>query len=217
MNRMPVAERREQLVAAALAVASREGIEGATVRAVAAEAGVSLGVVHYCFQDKDELLRAMAHAITVQNTTRVGEIPPGTPVEDALAIAIDSVWETIIANRGAQLLSYEVTTSSLRHSELGQVAVEQYRGSWAIAEQLFDAIGQISSVRWKMPTDELARIALALIDGYSLAWLVDGETEPAQRGLRGFARYVASLAEPIDPVEIPDELPVPADLPVAGE
>ena len=77
MNRLPVAERREQLIEAALAVASREGIEAATVRAVAAEAGVSLGVVHYCFQDKDELLRAMAHAITSANLERsLGELPP---------------------------------------------------------------------------------------------------------------------------------------------
>ena len=66
MNRMPVAERREQLIEAAITVASRDGIEAATVRAVAAEAGVSLGVVHYCFQDKSELMRAMAHAITMQ-------------------------------------------------------------------------------------------------------------------------------------------------------
>ncbi len=67
MNRMPVAERREQLIGAAITVASRDGIEAATVRAVAAEAGVSLGVVHYCFQDKSELMRAMAHKITAQN------------------------------------------------------------------------------------------------------------------------------------------------------
>ena len=78
MNRLPVAERREQLIEAALAVASRDGIDAATVRAVAAEAGVSLGVVHYCFQDKDELLRAMAHAITSANLERsLGELPAG--------------------------------------------------------------------------------------------------------------------------------------------
>ena len=85
MNRMPVAERREQLVEAALTVASRDGIEAATVRAVAAEAGVSLGVVHYCFQDKDELLRAMAHAITARNSVQgLSQIPPGLPVASGM-------------------------------------------------------------------------------------------------------------------------------------
>ena len=60
MDRLPILERRAQLVRAALVVATRDGFEAATVRAIAAEAGVSLGVVHYCFEDKDELLREVA-------------------------------------------------------------------------------------------------------------------------------------------------------------
>ncbi len=44
-------------------------MDAATVRAVATEAGVSLGVVHYCFRDKDELLSAMAHEIMRQKLT----------------------------------------------------------------------------------------------------------------------------------------------------
>ena len=137
MNRLPVAERREQLIEAALSVASRDGIDAATVRAVAAEAGVSLGVVHYCFQDKDELLRAMAHAITAQNLERSssGEFPPGASIADIIDGTVDALWDGIKESRGAQLLSYELTTSSLRHSELNQVAIEQYRGQWAAADR----------------------------------------------------------------------------------
>ena len=63
MDRLPMAERRAQLVRAALTVASRDGIEAAAVRAIAAEAGVSLGVVHYCFEDKNELLREVGEAV----------------------------------------------------------------------------------------------------------------------------------------------------------
>ena len=87
MNRMPVAERREQLIAAARAVASREGIDGTTVRAVAAEAGVSLGVVHYCFEDKDELLRAVArvHERSPEATLLlVGPTSPGFDLDRRL-------------------------------------------------------------------------------------------------------------------------------------
>src|SRR6187549_2246412 len=104
MNRLPVAETREQLIEAALAVASRDGIDAATVRAVAAEAGVSLGVVHYCFQDKDELLRAMAHAITAANLERsLGELPTGASVEQVIDGTIDAHWDGIRDSRGAQL------------------------------------------------------------------------------------------------------------------
>ncbi|MDM7830473.1 TetR/AcrR family transcriptional regulator [Cellulomonas edaphi] len=199
MNRMPVAERREQLVEAALAVASRDGIEAATVRAVAAEAGVSLGVVHYCFQDKDELLRAMAHAITERNTVQgLDQIPRGLPVAEVLELAIDALWASISSTRGSQLLSYELTTSSLRHPELNQVAIEQYRGQWAAAEYVLDVVGKAAGVTWALPSEELSRIVVAVVDGYSLGWLVDGNADLALRGLRGLGGYLATLAVPIE-------------------
>ena len=197
MNRLPVAERREQLIEAALAVASREGIEAATVRAVAAEAGVSLGVVHYCFQDKDELLRAMAHAITSANLERsLGDLPSDAGIEQVIEGAIDALWDGIMESRGAQLLSYELTTSSLRHPELNQVAIEQYRGQWAAAEQVLDLVERAAGVGWAVPRATLARSIVAVVDGFSLAWLVDGDSETARLGLQGFGRFLATMAVP---------------------
>jgi AcrR family transcriptional regulator len=192
VNRLPVAERREQLIEAALVVASRDGIEAATVRAVAAEAGVSLGVVHYCFQDKDELLRAMAHAITAQNLERStgDEFPPGASVADVVSGTIDALWDGIKESRGAQLLSYELTTSSLRHPELNQVAIEQYRGQWAAAEHVLRGIEHAAGVRFTVPLERLARTIVAVIDGYSLAWLVDGDEEKAREGMHGFGQFL---------------------------
>ena len=200
VNRMPVAERREQLIEAALAVATRDGIDAATVRAVAAEAGVSLGVVHYCFQDKDELLRAMAHAITSANLERsMGELPPDASVEQIIDGAIDALWDGIMESRGAQLLSYELTTSSLRHPELNQVAIEQYRGSWAAAEQVLRGVEQAAGVSFTVPIDHLARTVVAVVDGYSLAWLVDGDEAKARQGLHGFGRFLFASAVPAVP------------------
>jgi AcrR family transcriptional regulator len=197
VNRLPVAERREQLIEAALAVASRDGIDAATVRAVAAEAGVSLGVVHYCFQDKDELLRAMAHAITAQNLERsTGEFPPGASVADVIGGTIDALWDGIKESRGAQLLSYELTTSSLRHPELNQVAIEQYRGQWAAAEQVLRGIEQAAGVTFAVPLDRLARTVVAVVDGYSLAWLVDGDEELAREGMHGFGQFLLTTTVP---------------------
>jgi len=198
MNRLPVAERREQLIEAALAVASRDGIDAATVRAVAAEAGVSLGVVHYCFQDKDELLRAMAHAITSANLERsLGELPEeAASTESVIENVIDALWAGIQDSRGPQLLSYELTTSSLRHPELNQVAIEQYRGQWAAAEQVLDLVERAAGVGWAVPRAKLARSIVAVVDGFSLAWLVDGDSETARLGLQGFGRFLATMAVP---------------------
>ena len=168
------------------------------MRAVAAEAGVSLGVVHYCFQDKDELLRAMAHAITSANLERsLGELPPeADDPESVIEGVIDALWAGIRESRGPQLLSYELTTSSLRHAELNQVAIEQYRGQWAAAEQVLDLVERSAHISWSVPRGMLARTVVAVVDGFSLAWLVDGDSEAARAGLQGFGRYLATVAVP---------------------
>ena len=56
MARMSAQARREQLVEAAIAVMSREGLDRATTRRIADEAGVPNGAFHYAFRDKNELL-----------------------------------------------------------------------------------------------------------------------------------------------------------------
>ena len=197
MVRMPVAERREQLIAAAVLVASRDGIEAATVRAVAAQAGVSLGVVHYCFQDKDELLLAMAHDITRQNLDQgLMQVRPGGEPAQIVDQAIDALWAGISASPGAQLLSYELTTHSMRHPELRQVSVEQYTVSHAAARQFLDAVSAASQVEWALPIEQMARLVVMATDGITLAWLADGDDEAARAALHSFGAFLVSQSRP---------------------
>jgi AcrR family transcriptional regulator len=58
MARMSPAQRRDAIVEAAIAVAQRRGLGATTVRDVAAELGVSSGLIHHYFDSMDELLAA---------------------------------------------------------------------------------------------------------------------------------------------------------------
>ena len=196
MSRMPVAERRAQLIDAALRVACRDGIDAATVRAVAAEAGVSLGVVHYCFLDKDELLRAVAAAITEQNVAGIGDIADAPDLHSLLEAAVLNYWAGIIGNRGAQLLSYELTTTSLRHSEMGHVAMDRYEGAWTALGVFLQNIEAGAGIRWLLPHRQLARTIVAIADGFTLGWLVDGDAEAGRVGMLDLARFLESQAAP---------------------
>jgi len=196
VSRLPMAERRDQLVHAALAVASREGIEAATVRAVAAEAGVSLGVVHYCFEDKDELLREVGKAITSQNVERIEfSMSEQTDIRIALGAAIGGVWDAIRENRGAQLLSFELTTSSLRNPELRGVASVQLEHDSEVAVQVLTQAAAVAGVGWTVPVDALARLCVTAINGVAFAWLVDGDDEAANATLASFADHIAAQAK----------------------
>ena len=61
-RRLPPAERREQLIDAALAVAARDGHERLAFEAVAKQAGVTRNLVYHYFPGgREELVEAVAH------------------------------------------------------------------------------------------------------------------------------------------------------------
>lgn len=205
--RLPVADRRSQLVDAALQVATAEGIAATTVRRVAEQAGVALGVVHYCFADKDELFASLATRIVDElSAAGAAGVSAGSDGRDddrdepdlgtALEAAIAGLWQTIEASPGEQLLTYEITTHALRNRELRAVATQQYEVSQAAAEQLLELAASASGARWRRPVAELAGEALAFVDGVTLRWLVDGDATAAQARLETFAGCLAAQATP---------------------
>ena len=123
-RRLPAEERRAQLLQAALAIAEKEGLGAITVRGIAERAGVSLGVVHYCFTDKEELVREVINAVNADVLQAAeafvdvdfGQGPSGPEgLRSRLYEAVDLVWTVISASPDRQLLTYEITTYSLRH------------------------------------------------------------------------------------------------------
>ena len=78
-------ERRREIAAAVLRLVATRGVEAASLRAVAREAGVSMGAVQHYFTTRDEMLRfALAHGNTLlaERATRlIAEHKPATPRE----------------------------------------------------------------------------------------------------------------------------------------
>lgn len=64
---------REKFVLAAMGLIARQGLEGVTMRAVAAEAGLSYGSLFHYFDSKDDLLMQTVRYSTSAQTKRVNE------------------------------------------------------------------------------------------------------------------------------------------------
>jgi AcrR family transcriptional regulator len=77
----PGKDRQERILDAVLMVLSRSGISGVSMRAVAREAGVALGLVNYHDADKKGLIPAALHRIEEQDVTPV-EADPELDPED---------------------------------------------------------------------------------------------------------------------------------------
>ncbi|MCL1871164.1 MAG: TetR family transcriptional regulator [Promicromonosporaceae bacterium] len=192
MNRMPLAERRAQLVDAALRVAAQAGVEAVTVRAVAHEAGVSLGTVHYCFHDKEELLDVMGQSIRIEASDQIktaiaagGRAGLDFPT---LAHACTAALLTGLKRfRQVRLLLLEIATTGARNQALHATAVTHLEQSTEMARDLVDAIAQAAGVTYAVDIGYLARTTTALIDGIELAWLVDQDDARALEGFGALA------------------------------
>ncbi|MBD5786675.1 TetR family transcriptional regulator [Cellulosimicrobium terreum] len=194
MNRMSVEERRVQLVDAAMTIAVREGVEAVTIRGVAAEAGVSLGVVHYCFEDKDELLQAMGNslALVASEPVRASLENDGDVVALAHAAA-DGLWEGLTPRRHMRLLTFEFATAGVRSRALRTVAHTHLEQTWAMTRGVLEEVARRAEVTYVLDMDFLCRIVAGYIDGIEIAWLVEQDDETAIRSFHALAEYALSL------------------------
>lgn len=188
MNRMPLAERRAQLVDAALRVAAQSGVEAVTVRAVAHEAGVSLGTVHYCFRDKDELLDAMGQSISVEASDQLrAAILEGAELGLDFPALLRHCAPALLVGlkryRQVRLLLLEIATTGARNTALRPTALTHLEQSTQMAEGLVRAVADAAGVQYAVDPAIIVRVTTALIDGVELAWLVD---EDDDRALEGF-------------------------------
>lgn len=80
-------DREQAILDAALALLSQQGISGISMRAVAKEAGVSLGLVHYYYSGKVALMAAVLHRIEEEDVALVRANPAESP-EDNLRTSL---------------------------------------------------------------------------------------------------------------------------------
>lgn len=76
------AQRRDRVIAAAMALAAKGGYEAVQMRAVSHEADVALGTIYRYFSSKDQLLLAGLEQLAVDMHEQLRDRPPtGTTVE----------------------------------------------------------------------------------------------------------------------------------------
>jgi TetR/AcrR family transcriptional repressor of bet genes len=94
------AERRAQLLAAFAEVLATRGYAGATIAAVAAQAGVAPGLVHHHFSDKDDLLESLLAELIDRFRRRTRALEQGDdPLAAwaAAAVRLDATADTVAA------------------------------------------------------------------------------------------------------------------------
>jgi AcrR family transcriptional regulator len=205
MAHVPVAERRPQLVKAAIELMAREGASAGSTRAVAAELGVAQATVHYAFRSKQELQGAVLVALS---QSIVGEVEQAAPdsagFEETLTAWIHALWKAVREDRSRYVLLWELTMQALRDPYLLEIVGTHNRSIDTVVTQLVEDAARRSDKELKLPPEEIARFFLTGFDGIVLRNLTDFEERMARILLDRLVSSTVALALGEPPHDVAD-------------
>jgi TetR/AcrR family transcriptional regulator, cholesterol catabolism regulator len=126
-------DRQARILEAALQLLARHGISGVSMRSVAREAGVALGLVNYYYEDKVSLIRAALRRIEEQDVALV-EPDPTLPPEGRLRAALRRVADPEFLTTEYLSLRLQLWALAQAHEDFAQInitAQKRYRAGLA--------------------------------------------------------------------------------------
>lgn len=194
---MRAAQRREQVLQAALEVMARDGLDAMSMRAVAAQAGIGLATVQHVFPTKGELVTAMtARVLNPIGPDAPPVLPGGLSVELARNIEMLSQWalpdrnvvELIRSHMRAALSTGgpdEARTYPLTEYMLGQTGVDRITQAADIANEAY-----------ALPLDHLARLWSQVVWGLLAHFMLHRDVDRFHQEGMFAAHSLITLADP---------------------
>jgi len=174
---VPTDVRRQQFIDAAVTVIARVGVDGATTRRIAEEAGAPLATLHYCFQTKENLLWAVFEQIA--NATRAQFEGADVTGRTASSIATEMLTETIqwaIARPADNRTQIEIWLWAERNDP--ELAIKLY-GLYIDASKDF-----LRRAKNPLPEDQLetvTRVIVSILDGLCMQLITHGDEKMTLR------------------------------------
>jgi AcrR family transcriptional regulator len=172
---------RERILASAVRLIAREGIDDVRLARIATDAGVSAALVSYHFATRDALLaEALEHSYEYAGTARIGSGDGEASAAEGLATMIDACLPFGGDQHDDWVLWVELWLRATRHPELRPTAARLYA---RMREWFGEAIaaGQVAGEFAGGDAGRLADRLLALIDGYGVRVLNEDPLMPLQR------------------------------------
>ncbi len=193
-RREPEESRRGTILSAAYRVAARERLTGLTVRAVAAEAGVSSGLVLFYFASRDALLVSLLGWLlerTIVARALDEDLALPTPRQRLLAVVARDV-QSLPAQRSRVELFFDFWVMGTRHPEVQRAirgALDRYRD--ALRPLAAEVVAAEPERYAGVSPDGLAAVAAGFVEGCALQVVMDPERFAVEEYLRTLGAVVA--------------------------
>jgi len=184
---------RDEIVEAARRVFVRDGFHGATLDAIAEEAGYTKGAVYSNFDGKDTLFLAL---LDTQLESRLApfldQIEAAESIDDGLRANARLMAETARREPLWAPLLVEFWTHASREADLrAETAARHDRVLDAVGERVA-ALGDRFGLTWSRPPREVVRSAQAFARGMALERLLAPDAVPVEDFEEEFLTFVKS-------------------------
>lgn len=184
---LPAAER---ILEAAARVLADQGATGLSMADVAAAAGVSKGLIHYHYRDKDALLARLAgwlaDVVEARERAALAGVAPGE--------AVDALWRWLEYELALGDIRALLELSRLREGDAPVAAREAATRRRTIAATTVTSLFETLALRPRIPAEMLAEVFVAFVDGLALD-AVQGPMESHRVAYDVFWLAMLSLAE----------------------
>ena len=196
-QKAPEDARREQILQAAYTVALRAGIDGVRVRAVAAEAGLSHGLVIFYFKQKDQLIAALLdRVLATAARLRVPEDVAHLPLAaDRLRTLLRLELERLARDPQEFRLFLEYWALGTRQPSIRAkiaAALGRYRGALRTAAE--GVLRADPADPAGVTPDDFATVAISLISGCAMQAMIDPDALDIGTYTSAVKRIIAPLA-----------------------
>ena len=193
--------RREEVAEATWRVIAAHGVDGATLREIAREAGFTTGVIHHYFRDRDELMAFAYQLITEQTVERLlgvlPTLPSGMPRVRAAVEAL--VPRELRSGRVASLLGFwSSAVVNDRHRALNHAFYGRYRA--LVREQVETAIA-VGDLPGHLDADDTTDQLIALGEGLFVRAALDPDRHSPERRAHLISTTLAMFAADAAPEE----------------
>jgi AcrR family transcriptional regulator len=162
-------DKAERILSAAARVLARAGYGGTTVAAVAAEAEVSRGLVHYYFESKDDMVARVLRRNVEATAALLGSLVEGAGTPREFAASLTSELRRVAAEEPAMFtVLAEGLSASRRSARIGRELAELHGLFTSVLEGAIRGWSAGDVVPSRPSARGLAVLLTALVDGLGL-------------------------------------------------
>ncbi len=188
---------RAQLLDAAERVFARDGYQGATVAAIAAEAGYSHGAIYSNFNGKEDLFLVLVEERIDARLARVYQAADAALSRGAEPLEAARRFVAMLQQeREAYLLLVDFWNQAVREPKAAARFAERHARLRALIGRIVEGIAHDTGAELTLPRDQVATALIALANGFTIERFADPQAAPDELFAHAIAAIVRGFTRP---------------------